>query len=394
MPFREQSDKLKAPSSSPMDENTKPSREDAPAATATAAAAAAAECGKALLYVPSGDQRLVLSAIDNQLNASKIAWKEKYYAADAASAPANNNNNNNNNNNSAKVEFFMKCMDQTGESLKRQLQSITTPANESDLERTLDSFHTRLFTITQQQQQQPGFDDDDDDSESSSPSDQEDESIDFDDNEILDRNAYDQVKQLRIQAREISARVISVREETAGRALDMTRRNLSELMSVHGFADEDAAEDHDGDAPNGEGKTTEDDDDDDGDEQQTKEKDGGSMETNGGAVSNHNMHIALQTLTTTLRHVDSNLTEKLESMKETIGTIDASVEKYQRLSQGDESVLSRTEKALLFAGSETMPSNEEKMMMVGLSSEDESESSSSSNMNPDKKLACLLAGVL
>mmetsp|Transcript_33302 Transcript_33302/g.69999 ORF Transcript_33302/g.69999 Transcript_33302/m.69999 type:complete len:559 (+) Transcript_33302:16-1692(+) len=40
MPFREQSDKLKAPSSSPMDENTKPSREDAPAATATAAAAA------------------------------------------------------------------------------------------------------------------------------------------------------------------------------------------------------------------------------------------------------------------------------------------------------------------------------------------------------------------
>jgi len=397
--FREQSDKLKAPSS-PIDENTKPPKN----------APAAAECWKAMsmsLYVPSGDQRLVLSAIDNQLNANKIAWREKRYYANnnattTADAPADDddddddddgaalNNNNNNNNSVAKEEFFLKCMDQTGESLKRQLESITIPANESELERTLNSFHTRIFSITQQQQ----HDDDDDESSLSSIDDDDDDdesSIDFDDNEIVDRNAHDQVKSLRIRAREISARVISVREETAGRALDMTRRNLSELMSVHGFA-ENAADDNNNDRySNGDGDGEGEANTDDNDEQRKKEKDG-SMENNRGVVLNHNMHIAFQTLTTTLSHVDSNLTEKLVSMKETIGTIDASVEKYQKLSQGDESVLSRTEKALLFANSGETPSKEK--MMVELSQEESELPSSSSPMNSDKKLACLLAGVL
>ena len=93
------------------------------------------------------------------------------------------------------------------------------------------------------------------------------------------------------------------------------------------------------------------------------------------------MHVALQTLTSSLQNVDTDLADKLESLKETIGTIDSSVEKYQRMSQGDESVLSKTEKALL--------TSEEPMKTVVESLEE-----SDSPMNPDKNLARLLAGVL
>eukprot|EP00579_Thalassiosira_antarctica_P013098 CAMPEP_0201929524 /NCGR_PEP_ID=MMETSP0903-20130614/23183_1 /ASSEMBLY_ACC=CAM_ASM_000552 /TAXON_ID=420261 /ORGANISM="Thalassiosira antarctica, Strain CCMP982" /LENGTH=329 /DNA_ID=CAMNT_0048468327 /DNA_START=20 /DNA_END=1009 /DNA_ORIENTATION=- len=287
-------------------------------------------------YVPSGDQRLVLSAIDNQLNADKIAWKEKH-----ADKP-----------NSAKEEFFMKCIDQTGESLKQQLESATTPADEEEVERVLDSFQTRIFST---RSSSPGCDNNDCDDESLSSVDDEEEEIDFDDNEIEDQDAYNQLKQLRSQAREISARVISIREETAGRAVDMTRRNLLELVRVHGFSE------------NAEDESNE-----------TSEQ---ADDANEKRDALNPMHIALQTLTASLQNVDSGLAEKLESMKETIGTIDSSVEKYQKMAQGDDSALSQTEKALFAC-------EKPKEMVVESMEENESP------MNPDKKLARLLAGFL
>ena len=58
------------------------------------------------------------------------------------------------------------------------------------------------------------------------------------------------------------------------------------------------------------------------------------------------MHIALEILTTSVQNIYSGLAEKLESLKETIGTIDSSVEKYQKILQGDTSALSQTEKVL------------------------------------------------
>ena len=97
------------------------------------------------------------------------------------------------------------------------------------------------------------------------------------------------------------------------------------------------------------------------------------------------MNVALQTLSASLQNVDTDLADKLESLKETIGTIDSSVEKYQRMSQGDESALSQTEKALLASD------DEPRQRGVVDSSGDESDDSP---MNPDKKLARLLAGVL
>eukprot|EP00571_Detonula_confervacea_P011667 CAMPEP_0172312662 /NCGR_PEP_ID=MMETSP1058-20130122/18286_1 /TAXON_ID=83371 /ORGANISM="Detonula confervacea, Strain CCMP 353" /LENGTH=314 /DNA_ID=CAMNT_0013026189 /DNA_START=41 /DNA_END=985 /DNA_ORIENTATION=- len=304
-----------------LDENTKPPNESAAGWKA---------------YVSSGDQRLVLSAIDNQLNAAKDAWREK----------------NNDKPNSAKEDFFMNCIDQTGTSLKQQLESVTMPADEAEVERVLDSFQTRLLSTRPYSSLSSENDCDD---ESLSSVDDVEEVIEFDDNEIVDEDAYNQVKQLRAQAREISARVISIREETAGRALDMTRQNLSELMQVHGFSEN--AEDE---------------------SQDTSEQ---ADDTNEKRDVLSPMHIALQTLTSSLQNVDSGLVERLESLKETIGTIDSSVEKYQRISQGDESALSQTEKALLA---------NEKPLDVAAESLEESESP----LNPDKKLARLLAGIL
>lgn len=302
-------------------------------------------------YVPSGDRRIVLSAIDIQLNASKNAWKEKHNAAaDGGEC------------NSAKEEFFMKLVDTTGTLLKSQIDVMTVPADEAEVERKLDSFRSQLFAARPSSSTGNGIDSSSDDESLSSVDDQEEE-IEFDENQILDQDAYDQAKQLRRRAREISARVISIREETSGRALEMTRRNISELMKVHGYS-ENAAED-DGKSHNDHGS------------EQAQE------DINEGTVALNPMHIALQTLTTSIQNVDSGLAEKLESLKETIGTIDSSLEKHQRISQGDESALSQTEK-VLFA-----PTATPKEAIV--ESEEESDESP---MNPDKKLASLLAGIL
>ena len=292
-------------------------------------------------YVPSKDQRLVLSAIDNQLNIAKDAWKEKH----------------GNDNNKGREEFFMDCIDKTGTSLKQQLESVTIPADEAEVERVLDSFQTRLLSTRPSSSSNIGNDNDDDEVESLSSVDDENEDIEFDDNEIVDQDAYDQVKQLRARARDISSRVISIREETMGKAFDITRRDISELMRVHGFSETVSSEEV--------GETREQNEDD------NEEK----------RDSLNPMHVALQTLTSSLQNVDTDLADKLESLKETIGTIDSSVEKYQRMSQGDESVLSKTEKALL-------ASEEPRRTVV------ESLEENDSPMNPDKNLARLLAGVL
>ncbi|KAL7537487.1 hypothetical protein ACHAXR_007851 [Thalassiosira sp. AJA248-18] len=291
-------------------------------------------------YVPSGDQRLVLSAIDGQLNAAKTAWNERN-----ADKP-----------NDARKDFFIDCIDKTGASLKKQLESVTIPADEAEVERALDSFQSELISTRPPFSSCPSSGGKDCDDESLSSVDDKEEDIEFDDNEILDQDAYNQVKQLRSQAREISARVISIREETAGRALEMTRRNLSELIRVHGFTEN---------AEEGSGEAGEQEVDD------THEK----------RDSLNPMNTALQTLTSSLQNVDSGLAERLESLKETIGTIDSSVEKYQRMSQGDDSALSQTERALLAS---------EKLKETAVESLDEIESP----MNPDKALARLLAGVL
>ena len=87
-------------------------------------------------YVPSSDRRLVLAAIDNQLTVAKTAWKEKNSKQD----------NNSNGGGPAKEEFFMKCLDQTAASLKQQLDAITIPADEEEVEQKLDSFQMRLLS--------------------------------------------------------------------------------------------------------------------------------------------------------------------------------------------------------------------------------------------------------
>jgi len=298
--------------------------------------------------VPTGDVRVALSAIDNQLNADKAAWKGKQKDSNAA-----------------KEEFFMKCMDQTGKLLKRQLESVTVPAD--DAECALESYRTRMFMARSIDDNDDSFLRDEDGSLSSV--DDEGEEIEFDDNEIIDQEAHDQVKQLRMRARELSARVISVREETAGRALEMTRRNISELIRVHGFSE-----------------NTEEDDKDDLNEASERDDEEDEAKRN---ILNP-MRVALQTLAASLQSVDNGLADKLDSMRETLGTIDASVEKYQKVAKGDHSGLSQTEKAL-FASEAA----EEEMVAIestqGLEEEEEEESSTT---NPDRNLARLLAGIL
>ena len=87
--------------------------------------------------------------------------------------------------NSAKVEFFVKCIDQTGESIKQHLESATNPADQAEVERVLDLFQTRIFLT---RSSSPGHDNSDCDDESLSSVDDEEEEIDFDDNEILDQD--------------------------------------------------------------------------------------------------------------------------------------------------------------------------------------------------------------
>ena len=75
----------------------------------------------------------------------------------------------------------MKCIDETGKSLKQQLESVTVPADETEVERVLDSFQTRLLST----KPSSDCDDDDDDDESLSSVDDINEEIEFDDNEIV-----------------------------------------------------------------------------------------------------------------------------------------------------------------------------------------------------------------
>lgn len=325
-PFKAQGDQQQPP---PTDENERP----------TAAAAVAPR-----VRVPRGDLRVALAAIDAQLAADKAARGERRAAeGDESRVP------------SKKEAFLLRCMDETAESLKGQLEAAT--AADDGAEEALESFAARAFLA----RRPPSADDEDEDDGSLSSVDDEEEDIEFDDNEILDQDAYDRARQLRSQARGVAARVISLREETVGRALDVTRRNLSELMRIHGFSEDDA-----------EGEANDENSDEAEEENETRD-------------ALPPMRHALNTLTASLQDVDAGLAERLESMKETIGTIDSSVEKYQRVSQGDQSALSQTEKALL-ASEAPLGGRAD---FLSEPSEDESESP-----HPDRDLARFLAGVL
>eukprot|EP00984_Skeletonema_dohrnii_P034457 scaffold33564_cov147-Skeletonema_dohrnii-CCMP3373.AAC.1 len=283
-------------------------------------------------YVPKSDRRLVLAAIDNQLTVAKSAWKEK----------------NANQNNPAKEEFFMKCLDQTVASLKQQLEALTIPSDEDEVEQTMDSFHTRILSTRP--------DEDDDCDVGSISSDEGDEKdISFDDDDIVDEDVLERVRKARNDVREVAARVISTREQACKQALNVAERDIVNVLEVHGFnnsnEDEDGVNNPIGDA---------------------NERD----------VLNP-MHVALQTLTSSLQDVDSGLAEKINDLKNTIGVVDSYIEKNERLSQGDENVLSQTEKALL-ASEQEVKENMEPVV----------EEDNDAQMNPDKKLARLLAGVL
>ncbi|EJK58535.1 hypothetical protein THAOC_21331 [Thalassiosira oceanica] len=293
------------------------------------------------LLVRADDHRIVLAAIDNTITAVKASRRDKY-ASDA---------------DSAKEEFFARCIDQVGESLKQNLADTTTRADSDDeVEGKLDAFQMRVLSINPPS---PSSDEGagDDQSLSSSDDGGEDFEFEFDDRDIIDERAYGQVKELRQRARELSARVISVREEATGRAIEFSRQCLTELLHVHGFdcGDEEACE--------------------------TDEAERDTTDTKGDLTS---MNVALKTLASSLQGVDSNLAEKVESIKDTIGTIDDSIVKYQRMSQGDASALSQTEKALI--------ARDEPRSHVRDDGDDDG--GAESPMNPDKRLARLLAGVL
>ncbi len=281
-------------------------------------------------YVPSSDRRLVLAAIDNQLTVAKSAWKEK----------------NADHNNPSKEEFFMECLDQTAASLKQQLEAMAIPADEEEVEKTLDSFQMRLLSTRPDE-------DDDCDGESISSDEEDEKEISFDDDDIVNEEVLEKVKKFRNDVREMAARVISTREEACKKALSFAERDIVNVLEVHGFnssnEDEEGGNGQIGDA---------------------NERD----------VMNP-MHVALQTLTSSLRDVDIGLADKINDLKNTIEVVDSYIEKNQRLSQGDENVLSQTEKALL--------ASEHASVTVKSMVED-----NDAQMNPDKKLARLLAGVL
>ena len=285
-------------------------------------------------YVPKSDRRLVLAAIDNQLTVAKSAWKEK----------------NANQNNPAKEEFVMKCLDQTVASLKQQLEALTIPADEEeDVEQTLDSFQMRILSTRPDE-------DDDCDAESISSDEGDEKDISFDDDDIVDEDVLERVRKARNDVRKVAARVISTREQACKQALNVAERDIVNVLEVHGF-NNSSTEDEDGvNNPIGD----------------ANERD----------VLNP-MHVALQTLTSSLQDVDSGLAEKINDLKNTIGVVDSYIEKNERLSQGDENVLSQTEKALL--ASEQVKENVESVVV---------EEDNDAQMNPDKKLARLLAGVL
>ncbi|KAL7472495.1 hypothetical protein ACHAXS_012842 [Conticribra weissflogii] len=300
--------------------------------------------------VPSTDYRVALAAIDSQASISKSDWTKKH-----PDAP------------DGRRDFFLNCIDQTAESLKKQLEATTLPAEETEVERVLDSFKYR--EISTLPPASPGTDEDYD-SVSSSSSQDEDDNYEFDDDEIIDQEAYAKVKQLRVQAREIASRVISLRERVSKGALAVTQRSLDELLRVHGFS----AEEEEGGNSTSEVDVI--------NVKANCEADEDSMSPGSRLIEP--MNTALRRLTDSLQYVDSGLVRKIDSMKETMNTIESSIEKYQRLSQGDESVLSQTEKALYSAeGRMESFANTRELM------EEEEEP-----MNDDAKLAFLLAGAL
>ena len=276
------------------------------------------------LPTSSLDQSIVLSAIDAHLAEIKAAWHQK------------------NPNNPTKEEFYFKCMDETAQSMKDQILSVSRPVDETLLESQLNAFKSRYLSIQEE---------DDSDSVSSD----EEQDISFDDDEILDTDAYDKVRELRAKSREVASRVISVREEALERALGVTGRGVKELLQIHGF-EEGEMEEEQRHVPI-----------DDGENDRVPEP----------------LNAALRNLTSSLKNVDSGLTEKLELLKETIGTIESTAEKYQRVSQGDENVFSQTEKAII-AASNVMTRESFKEEVVG-----------EETMNdPDRNLARLLAGAM
>src|SRR5210317_908739 len=158
-------------------------------------------------YVPSSDRRLVLAAIDNQLTVAKTAWKEK-------NSKQNNNSSSSNGGGPAKEEFFMKCLDQTAASLKQQLDAITIPADEEEVEQKLDSFQMRLLSTRPDDEE----DDDDCDEDSVSSNEADDKDISFDDDDIVDEDVLERVRKLRNDVREMAMRVITTREEVCEKA--------------------------------------------------------------------------------------------------------------------------------------------------------------------------------
>mmetsp|Transcript_15197 Transcript_15197/g.29214 ORF Transcript_15197/g.29214 Transcript_15197/m.29214 type:complete len:331 (+) Transcript_15197:72-1064(+) len=304
--------------------------------------------------VPSTDYRAALRAIDNQASISKSDWTKKH-----PGVPDD------------RRDFFLHCIDKTADSLKKQLEETALPAEETEVERVLDSFKYR--EISTLPPASPGTDEDDDSvSSSSSLGGDEDEDYEFDDDEIIDQDAYAKVKQLRIQARETVMRVIALRERVSEGAMAVTQKSLEELLRVHGFSDEGVE---------GENITSEVDGN-DANSCENCEADRDEMNPDSRLIDP--MNTALRCLTDSLQNVDSGLLQKLESMKETMKTIDSSIEKYQRLSQGDENVLTQTEKALysvverkeFFANTREVMEEEE------------------TPMSDDAKLAFLLAGAL
>lgn len=302
-------------------------------------------------YAPTADRRLVLSSIDSQLNRVKSAWREKYHSA-----------TNNGSTDNGKEEFYMNCMDETASSLKNQLEQVTIPMDEAEVESKLEEYQHRHLLMRDYGSPSNNNHSNEDDSISHSSSSDEEmsnaDNLDFDDDEIIDQQAYEKVKELRNEAREIAGRVISVREEALERALGVTSMGLTELLRVHGFKE-------DGGAADGE------------------QGEGGEEAAQDGSRLMDPMNAALRSLTLSLQNVDGGLVNKLELLKETIGTIDSSIDKYQRVSQGDENVLSQTEKALLATSN-----------VRSRDVEEDSDDDGDGVMDPDKKLARLLAGVL
>ncbi|KAL3794083.1 hypothetical protein ACHAWO_010934 [Cyclotella atomus] len=269
------------------------------------------------------EQSQILTSINTTLTSLKSSHIQKY-----------------SNQGQQKCTFHLQCMDATVDSIKSQLQSVTESVEDDLLDGQLYKFRfSRQHHLEEE-----------DDSTSS----EEEQDVSFDDDDILDAEAYNKVRELRRRTREVAGRVISVREEALEGALGVAGKSLEELLRVHGFCDQQPTEDE-------------------GENEDAAENT---------RISEVPLNSALKNLTSTLQNVDSGLYRKLESIKETIGTIDSAVDKCQRVARGEENVLSQTEQALIAA------SNVRERVVV------EEEEVGEETMNDvDRNLARLLAGL-